>query len=443
MKTGGHIKPCKVAAVELHNERDQEYVERMKTSKHPLHFFPNLALRPNQNWRNENYRDETTGKPLKVAQVFKRMVDKYTEKDKRGRRPPLKDRERIDPNTGKVKTIAGWSPIREMVVVIKPDTKIEDFDKVKAWFKQNGVGTMFLSLHFDEGHLDEHGNLKANNHAHMGLDFFNWETGKTVKLGPKKMKELQTVLADALGMERGEVKEITGAEHLNVVEQRIDAKKKQILSKALSLVGGSDKTALEAAQSIIADDKLKVQRNLLTSEQKLRKAEKKLATVEEREQNIDSIIEGARNEERSKLQELQKKYDAVYKLYTKNSEQLNDSRTTIADLQKTVDGKKKYIDFLNRTFLSPLIAIFRKVMNTFGHKFEGDDAGFIKTIIRADSHEQEQKNADFIWNFVTNDMGVRTHTAWMNDTKRNLDRLADEGWVQNVDREQSNQIKMG
>ena len=186
-----------------------------------------------------------------------------------------------------------------------------------------------------------------------------------------------------------------------------------------------------------------MQRNLLTSEQKLRKAEKKLATVEEREQNIDSIIEGARNEERSKLQELQKKYDAVYKLYTKNSEQLNDSRTTIADLQKTVDGKKKYIDFLNRTFLSPLIAIFRKVMNTFGHKFEGDDAGFIKTIIRADSHEQEQKNADFIWNFVTNDMGVRTHTAWMNDTKRNLDRLADEGWVQNVDREQSNQIKMG
>ena len=227
MKTGGHIKPCKVGSVEEHNERDQAYVERMKTSKHPLYFYPELALRPNQNWKDierEEYRDKTTRKPLKVAQVFNRMIEVYTEHDKRHRRPPLKETERFDPKTGKMKTVAGWSPIREMVVVIKPDTKLQDFDKVKAWFAQNGVGTMFLSLHFDEGHLDEQGNLKANNHAHMGLDFFNWETGKTVKLGPAKMKELQTVLAGALGMERGEIKELTGKEHLDVVDQRIHAK---------------------------------------------------------------------------------------------------------------------------------------------------------------------------------------------------------------------------
>ena len=227
MKTGGHIKPCKVGSVEEHNERDQAYVERMKTSKHPLYFYPELALRPNQNWKDierEEYRDKTTRKPLKVAQVFNRMIEVYTEHDKRHRRPPLKETERFDPKTGKMKTVAGWSPIREMVVVIKPDTKLQDFDKVKAWFAQNGVGTMFLSLHFDEGHLDEQGNLKANNHAHMGLDFFNWETGKTVKLGPAKMKELQTVLADALGMERGEIKELSGKEHLDVVDQRIHAK---------------------------------------------------------------------------------------------------------------------------------------------------------------------------------------------------------------------------
>ena len=164
MKTGGHIKPCKVGSVEEHNERDQAYVERMKTSKHPLYFYPELSLRPNQNWKDierEEYRDKTTRKPLKVAQVFNRMIEVYTEHDKRHRRPPLKETERFDPKTGKMKTVAGWSPIREMVVVIKPDTKLQDFDKVKAWFAQNGVGTMFLSLHFDEGHLDEQGNLKA------------------------------------------------------------------------------------------------------------------------------------------------------------------------------------------------------------------------------------------------------------------------------------------
>ena len=64
MKTGGHIKPCKVGSVEEHNERNPEYVERMKHSKHPLNFYPTLAKRPNFDWKNserEQYRDKVTG----------------------------------------------------------------------------------------------------------------------------------------------------------------------------------------------------------------------------------------------------------------------------------------------------------------------------------------------------------------------------------------------
>ncbi len=215
-KTSGHIKRAQVGSVEEHNERKREYLERLKAAGHPLHYFPSLTAN-NKHWVNEekHYKGKT------CEQIFTVQERWYERKKKQ--KPQLKDRTYIDKN-GREKVRAGWSPIREMVVVIKPDTKLQDFDKVKAWFAENGVGTMFLSLHFDEGHLDEQGNLKANNHAHMGLDFFNWETGKTVKLGPAKMKELQTVLADALGMERGEIKELTGKEHLDVVDQRIHAK---------------------------------------------------------------------------------------------------------------------------------------------------------------------------------------------------------------------------
>ena len=112
MKTGGHIKPCKVGSVEEHNERNPEYVERMKHSKHPLNFYPTLAKRPNFDWKNserEQYRDKVTGKPLKVAQVFNQMIAVYQEHDKRHRRPPLKDRERLNKKTGKMETVAGWS----------------------------------------------------------------------------------------------------------------------------------------------------------------------------------------------------------------------------------------------------------------------------------------------------------------------------------------------
>lgn len=227
MKTGGHIKPCKVGDVEKHNSRDPEYVERMKSSTHPLNFYPTLALRPNYDWKNterEEYRDKSTRKPLTVAQVFNNMIEVYKQHDKRHRRPPLKDRERWNAKEGKMETIAGWSPIREAVIVIKPDTKPEDFDKVLKFFKDHGVEPMFLDLHFDEGHLDENGNLKANNHAHLGLDFFDWNTGKTIKLGKKTMSELQTVLADALGMERGELKEVSGRDYMDIPEYREYAK---------------------------------------------------------------------------------------------------------------------------------------------------------------------------------------------------------------------------
>lgn len=224
MKTGGHIKPCKVGSVEEHNERRPEYVERMKTSKHPLNFYPTLALRPNYDWKNtqrEEYQDKSTHKPLTVAQIFDKMIEVYTEYDKRHRRPPLKDRERFDKKSGKMKTIAGWSPIREAVIIIKPDTKAEDFNPVLTWFRANNVEPMFLDLHFDEGHIDDDtGEFACNNHAHLGLDFFDWSSGKTIKLGPKKMSELQTVLADALGMERGELKEVTNREHMDIPEYR-------------------------------------------------------------------------------------------------------------------------------------------------------------------------------------------------------------------------------
>lgn len=450
MKTGGHIKPCKVGEVENHNERRPEYVERMKTSKHPLNFYPTLALRPNQNWKNqerEEYRDRSTRRPLKVAEVFHRMIGIYQEKDKRHRMPPLKERERFDPKTGKMKTIAGWSPIREMVVVIKPETKIEDFVPVKAWFAKHGVASMFLSLHFDEGHLDEQGKLKANNHAHMGLDFFDWETGKTVKLGPKKMKELQTVLADALGMERGEIKELTGAEHLNVVEQRIEAKKQQLMPRIMTLVKGSDKEALEAAQAIIEEDRQKAQRLLVGAESKYQKAERRLADVMERENAIDKIIENVRKETKAEvmvsIDQLKKDRSALLqdnqdkrKLLGEASHKMEAMIQRGKQANQQITSLQAQIEFLKKLpILQALIAIIHRVMNTIGHAFTPQEQHFIKTAIHADNHAEERQNAEVLWDFARKN-GATSHQAWMNETHKQLMAIADNGWMDKVEQEQ-------
>ncbi len=222
MKTGGHIKRANVGSIEEHNERKQEYLDRLKAAGHPLHYFPDLfAQGVNKHWVNEerHYKGKTS------AQIFELQQRWYFKM--KHQKPQLKDRPYIDKN-GREKVRAGWSPLREAVIVIKPDTKLQDFDPVKAWFKKKGVTTVRLDLHFDEGHIDKRtGERHINNHAHMELDWMDWKTGSTIKLGKKDMSELQTVLAEALGMERGELKEITGADNIDQATYRAMAQAKE------------------------------------------------------------------------------------------------------------------------------------------------------------------------------------------------------------------------
>lgn len=210
-----------------------------------MRYFPDIT-HTNQHWRSdaERYRGKT------LNDIFLNQQEIY--KAKIGRKPMLEDRKRLDKKTGKMKTIAGWSPIREMVVIIKPNTQLEDFDKVREWFSRNGVGVISIDLHFDEGHIDkETEERKINNHAHVVLDWIDYGTGKTAKLDKEKMRELQTVLADALGMERGEIKDLTNAEHLDQAEYRARAQAKEnkkIAEKNAALKAQSEELMNEVAE---------------------------------------------------------------------------------------------------------------------------------------------------------------------------------------------------
>lgn len=212
MKTGGHFVPCNIGSCQEHNERTQSYLDGVRASGRNLYFFPNLTGH-NEHWVNPAY----SGKNLQT--IFDEMKVLYTEKT--GQPPQLKDRIRKNKKTGRETTIAGWSPIREAVIPIKPTTKKEDFAKILQWMRDKGVEVIRLDLHHDEGHKDEiSGEMKMNHHAHLVGDFLNHDTGRTVKLTTKDMSEFQTILADALDMERGVSKSITGKEHLDTEQWR-------------------------------------------------------------------------------------------------------------------------------------------------------------------------------------------------------------------------------
>ena len=242
-KTGVNIAKCNVYNAEKHNGRDNKYIAAVNASPNKTYSIFSDMTPTNVAWRNpdERYKDKTL---VQLLNDIRKEV-----KEKTGQKLQEKDRIRKvkDKKTGVIreKVIPGSSPIREGVCPIKEDTKIEDFKPVIDWLAARHVQVIRIDIHNDEGHVDvETNERKYNRHAHLIFDwmlhedveFVDPKTGKTrtlragtsVKLDQKDMSELQTVLAEALGMERGESKEVTGAEHLKVLEYRLQETAKDV-----------------------------------------------------------------------------------------------------------------------------------------------------------------------------------------------------------------------
>ena len=94
------------------------------------------------------------------------------------------------------------TPIREAVVVIKPETTMEDLKRLSDAYRQRfGIDTFQIAIHKDEGYPK--GEWKPNLHAHLVFDWTNQETGKSIKLNRQDMVEMQTITAEILQMDRG------------------------------------------------------------------------------------------------------------------------------------------------------------------------------------------------------------------------------------------------
>ena len=147
--------------------------------------------------------------------------------------------------------MAGCSPIREGVLLIRADTTLADVREFGEECQRRwGITPLQIFLHKDEGHwLGEKPDaedkesfqvggkwFKPNYHAHIVFDWMNHDTGKSRKLNDEDMAKMQTLASDILMMERGQSKNVTGKEHLErndfIIEkqkaelQRIDAAKR-------------------------------------------------------------------------------------------------------------------------------------------------------------------------------------------------------------------------
>jgi len=99
------------------------------------------------------------------------------------------------------------TPIREAVVLLPDDDNQVNIKALNSLtdrlYKRFKIKTFQMHIHNDEGHFDENGVGKYNYHAHLLFDWVDHDTGKSLKLTPEDMSEIQTITAEVLSMERG------------------------------------------------------------------------------------------------------------------------------------------------------------------------------------------------------------------------------------------------
>ena len=216
-KSSIHIKSCNITSSEAHNRRTPEYMRNIGDSK--IYIVPELSA-DNEQWINPSFGNVALQTHY---DNIKRMV-----KEKTGRAMQEKERERKGKN-GKIIKVAGCSPIREGVLLIRPDTTLADVRKFGEECQRRwGITPLQIFLHKDEGHwLNSQPEaedkesfqigsrwFKPNYHAHIVFDWMNHDTGKSCKLNDEDMTEMQSLASDILLMERGQSKTETGKEHL-------------------------------------------------------------------------------------------------------------------------------------------------------------------------------------------------------------------------------------
>ena len=182
-KSSINFKPVK-ATSERHNERKQE-----------LDYVHSDLTANNESWKADSIQE-------------RRQEAESLCKEKTGRRMQAKA-----------------TPIREAVVNLNADHTMADLKELAAELKkQKGIDCFQIHIHRDEGKSRE----ELNHHAHMVFGWQDKKTGKSIKLNRRDMSEVQTIVAEKLGMERGELKENSNRERLEAIEFKKQERQKEV-----------------------------------------------------------------------------------------------------------------------------------------------------------------------------------------------------------------------
>lgn len=262
-QTSVHLKACDIAASEAHNkrEKDLDYVRKDLTHLNESFSYIDHSLQTElSNIRKEV--KEKTGRKLQKNAV----------------------------------------PIKEGVIVIDDKTTMKDLQRYcDACRDKFGIVPLQIHIHRDEGHAKAK-EWKPNLHAHIVWSMYNAE-GRNVRLSKQDCRDMQTLAANVLGMDRGRSSD---KKHRDALLYKIEQQEKYIeeLEGTLTETQQRLKGAFEGAKQGVSD--------LFTGKARKRAEEAEKRATEAKKQ--ESIM-------KSKVKEIAVQAKAICENYKTTAEQ--------------------------------------------------------------------------------------------------------------------------
>ncbi|MGL2719226.1 hypothetical protein ACQJ8C_07490 [Helicobacter pylori] len=227
-----------------------------------------------------------------------------------------------------------WS----LVVNTKETTTMSDLEKLAEHFEiKYGFQCYQIAIHRDEGYMDENNQPHINHHAHMEFITLDKNTGKNRQrdMRTNQLRQIQTEIAQILGMERGTDKRVSGTKRIeprkyaqmkNKERKKLEAKDKEI-NTLESKIQDKDKTINKLQERPTTEQYSQLERTNSEQAQTIQEKDKEINTLESKIQDKDKTI--------NKLQE------------RPTTEQYSQLERTNSEQAQTIQEKDKEIATLN------------------------------------------------------------------------------------------------
>ena len=259
----------------------------------------------------------------------------------------------------------------EGVINLNKNHTIEDVNRVGEHIaKKFNLHYTRGALHRDEGHIDEKGKVQYNFHAH--INFMTYKDGKQnwrlEFINKEALRELQTEVAELLGMERGEFNSKSVRANHRIFREKADeikaerealkennALKEQIkelknenstLKKSNSSLKGSN-TKLKNENSKLKEENKKLEDDIKKLNAELRETLKELEAIRPHYAQLEQLNKDLKEELKNELlnhdkvvksyQDLEKKLRAEI---TKKDEKIDNLAAENEDLKNEIEALK-------------------------------------------------------------------------------------------------------